>query len=163
MTFQEFRIYKEHTFDAFCRTVIRNTGMDIRRVLVRKSSREVHVSDLSYNVYPTLYTTDSYRTDVTNFDVFGNRIQITNWALGEALYALPPKFRNVVLLTYFLDQTAPQIGKLLHTSARAFRYRKTTALNRLRRIMQELEDEANKTDLIRDDHSSRSWRFRCHE
>ena len=145
MTFQEFRIYKEHTFDSFCRTVIRNAGTDIRRALVRKSSREVHFADLFHNVYPTLYTTDNYRTDVTNFDVFGYHIQILNWTLGRALYALPPKFRNVVLLTYFLDQTAPQVGRLLHTSARAIRYRKTTALKRLRRLMQELKDEADET------------------
>ena len=68
-------------------------------------------------------------------------MQITDWALGQALRSLTPQRRDVILLAYFLEQSDSEIGKLLNMSSRTVCYRRTVALERLKQMLEALEYE----------------------
>ena len=68
-------------------------------------------------------------------------MQITDWALGQVLRSLPPQKRDVILLSYFLDQSDSQIAKLLKMSFRTVCYRRGAALERLKLLLEGLEYE----------------------
>ena len=141
MTTQQFRTYKEQQFDAFCKAVIRHESTDAHRALSQKSAREVNVENAAFAELSTLQTVDEYRPDAVLFWVQGKKIPVSDWALGQALRSLPPYRRDVVLLSYFLECTDSQIGRLLNVDTRAVCARRTVALARLKQLLEELADE----------------------
>ena len=141
MTLQQFYVYKELSFDAFCKAVIRNENMDQKRLLAKRASHEVNLSALTNEELAKLQQADLYCPEVITFWVQGNHVQITDWALGQALRSLPPQKRDVILLSYFLDQSDSQIAKLLKMSSRTVCYRRGAALERLKLLLEGLEYE----------------------
>lgn len=141
MTLHQFYAYKEQSFDAFCKAVIRNESMDQMRLLAKRATQEVNLSALTNEELTKLQQTDLYCPEIISFWVQGNRVQITDWALGQALRPLPPQKRDVILLSYFLDQSDTQIGKLLKMSSRTVCYRRTAALGRLKSLLEGLDYE----------------------
>lgn len=138
MTLEQFFDYKEKAFDAFCKALIRNESIDAFREIARGAAREIALSAISWTDRTALYIEDEYRAYCKTFQVHGYEVQVQDWAVGEALQALPPKRRDVILLFYFLECSEPEIGKLLHLSTGAVSYRRITALNRLKSIMEDL-------------------------
>lgn len=66
------------------------------------------------------------------FTVQGINIPVRDAQLGRALSFLLPKYRDVVLLHYFMDMSDPQIANLLRISKSAVQRRRTAALERLK-------------------------------
>lgn len=89
----------------------------------------------------SLQQTDLYCPEAITFWVQGICVQITDWALGQALRSLTPQRRDVILLAYFLEQSDSEIGKLLNMSSRTVCYRRTVALERLKQMLEALEYE----------------------
>ena len=141
MTMQQFRVYKEQQFDAFCKSIIRNESIDAHRALSRKFTREVSMENNAFAELSSLQTMDQYHPDAMLFWVQGKRIIVSDWALGQALRSLPPYRRDVVLLSYFMECSDAQIGKLLNMDTRTVCSRRTAALSRLRQMLEELADE----------------------
>lgn len=140
MTLEQFYIYKEKAFDAFCKTIIRNESTDAYRELADLATREVTLSALSHADLAELCAEDVYHPYSITFPVCGSEVTIYDWTLGQALHFLPPNRRNVILMFYGLGLSDPQIGRLLHLSTSAVNYRRTTALARLKEIMEGLEN-----------------------
>ncbi len=74
--------------------------------------------ELSYKSYKEaskLAVEDTHHLDddtCVQLDLLGFPIIVHDPVLEQALFLLPPKRRDVVLLFYFADQSEPQIGKL---------------------------------------------------
>lgn len=143
MTVQQFRSYKEQQFDAFCKAVIRNESADAHRALAKRFSREVSVENMVFAELSSLQAVDEYHPDAMSFWVQGRRVMVSDWALGQALRSLPPHRRDVVLLSYFMECSDSQIGKLLNMDTRAVCSRRAAALVRLRSLLEDLSDETN--------------------
>ena len=143
MTKTEFYAYKQHALDAFSKTVIRNESASIFRSITRQSMREISFSEISDQTLMSFQTTDTYQPEATFFYVRGYRIPITDWALAQALQGLHPFKRDVILLSYFLEKSDPQIGKILNTSASTINYRRLNALKHLKRDMEVLNNESH--------------------
>lgn len=143
MTMQQFHSYKEQQFDAFCKAVIRNESADAHRALSKQFSREVSVENMIFAELASLQTTDEYHPDAMSFWVKGSRVIVSDWALGQALRSLPPYRRDVILLSYFMECSDSQIGKLLNMDTRAVCSRRGAALTRLKSLLEDLADEAN--------------------
>ena len=141
MTKTEFYAYKQHSFDAFSKAIIRNESASIFRSFKRKSMHELSFSDLSDATLMSFQTTDTYQPETTVFYVRGHRVPITDWTLAQALQVLHPSKREVILLSYFLEKTDPQIGKLLNASTTTINYRRLNALAHLKRDLEELHYE----------------------
>ena len=141
MTQSEFKTYKEQTFDSFVKTVIRNESASLFRTLSRKNNRELNFSALSDETILSFQTIDSYHPETTTFHIRGDYVTITDWALAQALKGLHPQKREVILLSYFLGHSDPQIGKLLHLSPTTIHYRRRSGLAYLKYCMEALDRE----------------------
>lgn len=143
MTLQQFHTYQEQTFDSYMNKLIKNEGKDAKKEISRRAKREIPMSQLSKSEYAHIAVTDTYdlnHMDMT-FSVKGDTVIIKDAFLGQALAALPPNRREVILLSYFMAKSDPQIAALLNLTSNAIRYRKMTALQRLREIMEALQNE----------------------
>ncbi len=141
MTMEQFIDYKEKAFDSFSKTLIRNESADAFREIAAIAAKQVSLSALSYAEQAALCTPGEYIPCGQAFYVQGMTVTVNDWPLAQALKTLPPKRRDVILLSYFLGQSDPQIGKLLKLSAGTVYYRRTTALTRLRAAMEDIQYE----------------------
>ena len=93
----------QHSFDAFCKKVLRNEARDYLDELARKRNREISFSDLPVEVMEQLSICDIYFVEKQSFGVLDYRVDIDNDELAEAIAALPAQKRDIILLSYFLD------------------------------------------------------------
>ena len=75
------------------------------------------------------------------FYVRNNAITVHDMLLGQAIAALPPYRREVILLAYFMNKNDPQIGELLSVTPNTIRYRRKTSLEKLKRILEMMDYE----------------------
>ena len=79
----------QHSFDAFCKKVLRNEARDYQDALARKRNREVYFSELPVEVLEQFAVRDTYFTDSRTFEVIGHSVCIDDETLAEAISALP--------------------------------------------------------------------------
>lgn len=60
------------------------------------------------------YNIDKYPSEYTGFNVLGMEVQIMDERLSKVLKVLPEKKRNIILLSYFMDMSDLEIGKLMN-------------------------------------------------
>ena len=130
-----------HTFDAFCKKVLRNESRDYLDELARQRNREISFSDLPVEVMEQLSVCDDYFADDRTFDVLGNTVQIASDELAEAIAALPKQKRDIILLSYFLDMPDGEIAKALNMVRSSVAYRRSATLKLLRELMGGKADE----------------------
>lgn len=130
-----------HTFDAFCKKVLRNEARDYLDELARQRNREISFSDLPVEVMEQLSVCDDYFADDRTFDVLGNTVQIASDELAEAIAALPKQKRDIILLSYFLDMPDGEIAKALNMVRSSVAYRRSATLELLRELMGGKADE----------------------
>ena len=105
-----------HQFDSFCRKIIREEARSYYRSEQRAMGRKIPLSSLSEEEGEQGSGADQYPSDRYHFNAQGYDIAIESDELAEALSELPWGFRNVVLLTFFLDMKEREIGTLMHLS-----------------------------------------------
>lgn len=132
---------KRHSFDAYCKRLVKNAAIDIQRRNAWQGQKEVSFSELSKKDLPRLQYMDSYDSDRNVFSVLDTDVVIENEDLGAALAELSPERRNVVLLSYLLDMKDREIAKQLDLSISTVQYRRTSALTRLRKLMEGYANE----------------------
>ena len=130
-----------HTFDVFCKKVLRNEARDYLDELARRRSREISFSELPVEVMEQLSVCDDYFADDRTFDVLGNTVQIASDELAEAIAALPKQKRDIILLSYFLDMPDGEIAKALNMVRSSVAYRRSATLKLLRELMGGKADE----------------------
>ena len=141
MTLEQFYTYQEQTFDSFMDKLIKNEGKDARKELARRAEHEVSISQLLEREVARISVTDAYDLDKMTFYVRDEMVVINDMLLGQAIAALPPKRREVILLSYFMGKNDPQIGELLKLTPNTIRYRRQTSLQRLKEILEALGHE----------------------
>lgn len=140
MTMEDFRLFHEDNFDSFSKNTIKKVSAYIRRRLAAQSKREIELSVLPFQDFQKLCTEDTYHEEENVvFHVQGLSIIVHNAVLGQALFALPPKRRDVVLLFYFADRNEPQIGRLLNLDTSTINRRRNAALRLLKAILEEMD------------------------
>lgn len=136
MTRGEFQRYQEQTFDSFAKRLIRNESIDARRELIRHTGKEVSLSSLPFDALPAISHEDSYRPE--QFSIHSNVGDITvfDQLLGQALMSLVPKWRDVIVMYYFLDMTDEKIAGFLQLTAGAIRHRRQAAIEHLKTMLE---------------------------
>ena len=92
----------------------------------------------------SLCTYDEHESDYFSFEVNGYDIIIKDDLLGEAVNSLSEKKRNIILMSYFLDMTDKQIGELLNLLRSTVTYQRHSALEMLKKFMEEMTDDEGK-------------------
>lgn len=140
MTEAEFYAYQEKAFDAFCMKVIHNAAVSIHRKLSTQSAHEVPFNEMADNALSEFWAEDCYPVNGAVFYASGEAIAVYDPALSLALQYITPQLREIVLLSYFLDHSESQIGKMLHLSKSTVNARKAAALRHLREMIEATED-----------------------
>ncbi len=127
-------------FNAFCKRVLKNATIDINRDRKRQRSKETTFSDLTPYEANQLYSVDDYGENNTeDYQIADKRI--TTKLLAEAMHTLSEDKSKLVLLYYFLGLSDQEISQRLNVPRRTVHYRRTSALNRLKRFLEEHADE----------------------
>lgn len=138
MTMQEFIDFQENNFIAYCKVVIRNEGKDVRKEIVSRSNREINLSMLAPAEQERPASHDIYDLDRMTFWVCGVPVEVRDPALCQALSSLTPYRRNVILLSYFMERSDPQIGAALRRDSTTVNYQRKRTLRRLKEVLEAL-------------------------
>ena len=139
---EQFYTYTEQTFDSFTKSVIKSKSIDILREYSRQAAREVSLSDVSpADIERRASNTDTYRLYRRAYNVRNHVIYVYDPVFGELLQKLTPQRREVILLYYYLNLNDVEVGKVLHIDNTTAKYRRLAALDRLKKMMEEQDDE----------------------
>jgi RNA polymerase sigma factor (sigma-70 family) len=126
----------QREFDSFCKKVLREKAIELKRQLNRRREREATFSDLSPQELAKLATVDKYFEDEYVFSVLGESVDVSNYELGQALNELPDNKRDIVLMSYFFDMTDREIAEKLSMERRTVTNRRRSSLRKLKRIIE---------------------------
>jgi RNA polymerase sigma factor (sigma-70 family) len=128
-----------HSFDCYCKRVVKRNALDIQRTAKRRRGREIPLSELPARELKKLAVIDQYFKDAYVFNVLSEVINISDVDLAEALNSLPPDRRNIILLSYFLDMPDREIADKLNMARRTVAYRRTSSLQELKNLLESEE------------------------
>ena len=141
MTPQSHEEHIRHTFDAFCKKVLRNEARDYLDEMNRRNSREIPFSALPVEAMEQLASYDSYFSDERTFRIMGCTVFVDDADLAEAIAALPMDKQDIILLFYFLEMSDYEIAKRLNILRRSVTYRRTSTLKMLKDLIGGKADE----------------------
>ena len=136
---QDHEEHIRHTFDSYCKKVLRYKARTCYSRIQEQAEREVSFSELSARELSELAVEDEYFTDAYVFDVLGESVGITDADLAEALTTLPADRRDIVLMSYLFDMTDKQIAEKLNMARRTVTHKRTSTLTELKKIMESEE------------------------
>ena len=103
---------------------------------------EVVFSDIQDEVEDLLFYEDVYNLDEQEFFVDRERrYPLKNRALISSLSLLLPKYREVIILSYFMEHNDSEISRMLGIPVSTVNNRRMSAIKRLREKMRS-EDES---------------------
>ena len=127
--------HKQHTFDSFCKKVLKCEAYNGYREISRRQSREVAFSELPEDSMEQLASYDRYPWEYTFFPVGGDVILIEDDRLAEALNALPQDGRDILLMYFFLDMADREIAERMNMARRTVNARRQKAYRLLKELM----------------------------
>lgn len=137
-----FEAYKQHSFDCYCKRLLKNEMRAYYNEMKRRRKHEVSFSELTAKELEQLSACDTYFADGQHvFNVLGNDILVRDETVAEALNSLPENKRDIILLSYFLDMTDGEIGEQLNLVRSTVQYRRTSILRELKKFMEEKGNE----------------------
>lgn len=136
MTQEELQAYHEHSFDAFCKKIIKHAAADAHRESKRRRNSEIDIDDPVIEFLHSLHTKDTYTTYCKIFLVRGIEVPVKDEQIAEALQYLMPNKRAVVLLSFFGDYSDTEIAAILGVANSTVNARKKAGLNRLRELLE---------------------------
>jgi len=129
-------------FNAYCKRVLEHAATDIHRKRKRQRLKEITFSDLTlYETHQLYSMDDDVESDTEDFHFGGKRI--TFELLAKALEDLSEEKRYLLFLYYYYQLSDEAISQKLNVPRRTIHYRRTRALERLKRF---LEVHANEWD-----------------
>lgn len=141
MITQELIEFKRHSFEVYCKTLLRNKARTLHKKSL-KEHREVVFLDIQDEFEDLLFYEDVYNLDEQNFFVDREKsYPLKNRALISALSLLLPKNREVIILSYFMEHNDSEISRMLGIPVSTVNNRRASAIKRLREKMR-AEDES---------------------
>ena len=139
MTPRNHEEHIQHSFDSYCKKILKGKAIDIHRETKRRSKREITFSDMSAQELAVLSVEDEYFTDEFVFNILGESVAVSDADLAEALNALPADKRDIVLMSYFFDMTDREIAEQLNMVRRTVAHQRTSTLRKLKNLLESEE------------------------
>ena len=98
----------------------------------------VLIASISFGVYKNFTAIDMHTVHEKAFNVLGMEVQVSDDQLSKALKCLPERKRNIILLSYFMDMSDAEIGELMNVVRTTVYRHRTSTLEELRKMMEEL-------------------------
>lgn len=127
--------HKQHTFDSFCKKVLKYEAYNGYRKIRRRRKYEVTFSELPEEAMEQLAVHDHYPWESDVFIVGDDLILIENDDLADALNALPEDGRDILIMYFFLGMTDQQIAEHLDIPRKTVNNRRLKAFRMLKKLM----------------------------
>ena len=105
-----------HTFDSFCKTIVRNEARNIKKQYARLRDRQISLTELSEEVNPSFQVVDSSIDNSEVFLALGMELLVSDLILAETIHQLSEAKRKVILLYYFGGFNDREIGQIIGMS-----------------------------------------------
>lgn len=122
-------------FDAYCRKVVKFTGCAKRRDEKRKENKTLDCIAFDETMLNTLYVEDQHRVMMSNITLPHISVYINDENLYRNLRLLSEKRLEILLLSYFMEMSDNEIGKLLSLGKSTVQDNRSKALGILRENM----------------------------
>jgi RNA polymerase sigma factor (sigma-70 family) len=127
----------EAQFDCLTKIAIKSERSKYYTHISKYWRNEVLISNLSQIKLEEFADVENYPSDYMVFNVFGMEVEIMDEKLSEALEMLPEKKRDIILLSYFLDMSDFEIGKLMNLVRSTIYRHRTSILKELKKVYKE--------------------------
>ena len=125
------------SFDCFCKVCIRNEWISYLREQKKIEEREVSI-DAANKKYPGLFRIeDTYPSDSTVYEVRGIEILVQDIKLADALSRLSEYNRNVILMSFFLEENCEEIAEYMGKCRSTISFQRKKSLQKLRQYMEQ--------------------------
>lgn len=135
MTPDRHKEHKQHTFDSFCKKVIKHEALNAYRQIRYRRSCEISLNELPEEIMEQLAVYDHYPWEYHSFTVHGNVILIENDLLADALKQLSQENREILLMYWFLDMADCEIAECLHLARKTVNNRRLKSYRLLKELM----------------------------
>ena len=122
-------------FDAYCRKVIKFNGCAKRRDEKRQENKVLDCVAFDETIMNTLYVEDRYQTMLYSITLPNISVVIDDENLFRNLQLLSEKRQEILLLSYFMEMSDSEIGKLLSLGKSTVQDNRSKALSILRENM----------------------------
>lgn len=134
----DFQTTIQFQFDHLARKVMIRTKSNYRRSIGRRRKRESPFSEVSDLELNKLHTSDTYRLDSQTYKVLSKDVEITDCQISEALDTLSKRWRDIILMFYYLEMSDSEIAKELSVNRSTVYHNRHSALEMIKPL---LEDE----------------------
>lgn len=128
--------YKQHSFDAYCKTVLRHAAANAHKARKRHADRVVPFSGLSDTDMGHLSYCDDLDFEKSIYIVQGHEVEISNERLAAAMESLTPIQREILLLSCCFNFKDAEIAELLDIPRSTVQYRRKAAIDYARKILE---------------------------
>lgn len=105
-----------------------------------QEQREAAASNFDESIFDSLITEDSYALETMMPFRVKEQVFVVTPHIGNALSYLQPKYRDVLLLSYFAEWSDSKIARYLNLPVSTVSSRRNQALQQLKRIMEHDKD-----------------------
>ena len=134
------KLHKQYAFEDFMKTILRNKARNIHKKLDIQEQREAAASNFDESIFDSLITEDSYVLETMMPFRVKEQVFVVTPHIGNALSYLQPKYRDILLLSYFAEWSDSKIARYLSLPVSTVNGRRVQALQRLKRIMEYEKD-----------------------
>lgn len=124
-----------HTFDSFCKTVLRNEARDIKRYHARLRKHQTSLSNVPEEILEHIVTNEPLIDNLQNFREFNTDIAVANMNLAESIERLSNLRRKIILLFYFVGLNDREISEAIGMSLGGVWYQRSKAIEDLKKTM----------------------------
>lgn len=116
----------QHKFDSYCKKVLRNEAMNIRKQINRVRRKEI-----SFNTEIDYTHLLIDQVEVELYDVCGIEIPVSNEKLVGAIDGLADLERKIILLYYFAGFNDKEISRIINMSTSGVWYKRKKTISDL--------------------------------
>ncbi len=126
-----FELHVQHIFDSFCKKVLKNEAIDIRREYARFNKRFTSLEMLPTESIEELSYLDEYSVDSEIFLILGFEILIKDSQMAQAINSLSEIRRRIILLYFFSGFNDREIAQILGINSKTVWYQRISAIKEL--------------------------------
>lgn len=138
---EKFKRFNEITFEAYCKTAIDNAVKKAAMGKQKRGELERPITDLTdadlYRLSAVSPAAEDEMQECTHFYIADRKITVHDPTLAGVLTYLPPRSRNVLLLSFFEGMSNSQIAKELGISKSRVQQIRNEALMQLKPLFKE--------------------------
>lgn len=130
-----------HCFDSYCKKTIRYQAITLYQESAKYAEHNVSFEEILNEYFSECGECDTYPILQYHFEAFGYQFSVNDYNLGKALLQIQKKKRDVILMYYFTNFKLTKIARMLGKPHQNISYIHIRALQKLREIMEECQDE----------------------